>query len=96
MFDFESAAQGHPLDDFKYLPGFGLPFMEALLASHTAHGGQSLELTNIWRAHAYSALEHLNESLPALGATAASSSGHVPRFVFRDFGSRPSDCHPCL
>jgi aminoglycoside phosphotransferase (APT) family kinase protein len=42
IYDFEGAAQGHRLDDFKYLPGFGRPFMEALLESHTEHDGAKL------------------------------------------------------
>jgi Phosphotransferase enzyme family len=64
IYDFESAASAHRLDDFKYLPGFGLPFMERLLESYTAHGGPSIVLADIWKIHAFSALEHLTRVCP--------------------------------
>jgi Phosphotransferase enzyme family len=59
IFDFDQAAIAHRLDEFKYLPGFGLPFMMVLLEAYEAHGGRTIGMSDLWCIHAYAALEHL-------------------------------------
>ena len=58
VFDFDAAGVAHRLEDFKYLPSFGLAFCVAALEEYTAAGAASLKLADIGRFHVLSALEH--------------------------------------
>jgi aminoglycoside phosphotransferase (APT) family kinase protein len=58
LFDFDSAAVAHRLEDFKYLPSFGLAFTRVTLEAYSVAGGPPLGLDGVGRFHLLSALEH--------------------------------------
>jgi aminoglycoside phosphotransferase (APT) family kinase protein len=58
VFDFDGAAMGHRLEDFKYLPSFGVAFTRVALEAYSAAGGPPLGLDGVGRFHVLSALEH--------------------------------------
>ena len=58
VFDFDCAAVAHRLEDFKYLPSFGVAFTRVTLEAYSAAGGPSLGLGGVGRFHLLSALEH--------------------------------------
>jgi aminoglycoside phosphotransferase (APT) family kinase protein len=58
VFDFDSAAVAHRLEDFKYLPSFGVAFTRVTLQAYSAAGGPPLGLDGVGRFHVLSALEH--------------------------------------
>lgn len=59
VFDFDDAAIAHRLEDFKYLPSFGVAFTRVTLEAYSAAGGPPLGLDGVGRFHVLSALEHL-------------------------------------
>jgi aminoglycoside phosphotransferase (APT) family kinase protein len=58
LFDFDGAAVAHRLEDFKYLPSFGVAFTRVTLEAYSAAGGPPLGLDGVGRFHVFSALEH--------------------------------------
>ena len=58
LFDFDEAAVAHRLEDFKYLPSFGLAFTRLALDAYASEGGTRLCLDDVGRFHVLSALEH--------------------------------------
>jgi aminoglycoside phosphotransferase (APT) family kinase protein len=58
LFDFDDAGVAHRLEDFKYLPSFGRRFTDLALSAYRDAGGPSLDVADVWRFHALSALEH--------------------------------------
>jgi aminoglycoside phosphotransferase (APT) family kinase protein len=58
FFDFDDAAVAHRLEDFKYLPSFGVAFTRVALEAYSAAGGPPLCLDDVGRFHVLSALEH--------------------------------------
>ena len=58
VFDFDEAAVAHRLEDFKYLPSFGITFTRVTLEAYSAAGGPPLGLDDVGRFHLLSALEH--------------------------------------
>jgi aminoglycoside phosphotransferase (APT) family kinase protein len=58
VFDFDRAAVAHRLEDFKYLPSFGVAFTRVALEAYSAAGGPPVDLDGVGRFHALSALEH--------------------------------------
>ena len=58
VFDFDGAAVAHRLEDFKYLPSFGVAFTRVTLDAYSAAGGPPLGLDGVGRFHVLSALEH--------------------------------------
>jgi aminoglycoside phosphotransferase (APT) family kinase protein len=58
VFDFDEAAVAHRLEDFKYLPSFGVAFTRVTLKAYSAAGGPPLSLDDVGRFHLLSALEH--------------------------------------
>jgi aminoglycoside phosphotransferase (APT) family kinase protein len=58
LFDFDSAAVAHRLEDFKYLPSFGVAFTRVTLEAYSAAGGPPVGLDGVGRFHVLSALEH--------------------------------------
>jgi aminoglycoside phosphotransferase (APT) family kinase protein len=58
VFDFDGAAVAHRLDDFKYLPSFGIAFTQVALEAYAAEGGPPVDLDDMGRFHVLSALEH--------------------------------------
>jgi aminoglycoside phosphotransferase (APT) family kinase protein len=58
VFDFDGAAVAHRLEDFKYLPSFGVAFTRVALEAYSAAGGPPIGLDGVGRFHVLSALEH--------------------------------------
>lgn len=58
LFDIDGAAVAHRLEDFKYLPSFGVAFTRVTLEAYSAAGGPPLGLDDVGRFHVLSALEH--------------------------------------
>ncbi|WP_394840683.1 aminoglycoside phosphotransferase family protein [Pendulispora brunnea] len=58
LFDFDDAGIMHQLEDFKYLPSFGLEFTEFALEAFMESGGRSSTLAEVGRFHVLSAMEH--------------------------------------
>jgi aminoglycoside phosphotransferase (APT) family kinase protein len=58
VFDFDGAAVAHRLEDFKYLPSFGVAFTRVTLEGYSAAGGPPVCLDGVERFHVLSALEH--------------------------------------
>jgi aminoglycoside phosphotransferase (APT) family kinase protein len=58
VFDFDDAAVAHRLEDFKYLPSFGIAFTRVTLEAYSAAGGPPVGLDDVGRFHVLSALEH--------------------------------------
>jgi aminoglycoside phosphotransferase (APT) family kinase protein len=58
VFDFDGAAVAHRLEDFKYLPSFGIAFTRVTLEAYSAAGGPPVGLDGVGRFHVLSALEH--------------------------------------
>jgi aminoglycoside phosphotransferase (APT) family kinase protein len=58
IFDFDDAAVAHRLEDFKYLPSFGIAFTRLAVGAYAAAGGPSVSLDDVGRFHVLSALEH--------------------------------------
>lgn len=58
VFDFDSAAMAHRLEDFKYLPSFRVAFTRVALEAYSAAGGPPVDLDSVERFHVFSALEH--------------------------------------
>jgi aminoglycoside phosphotransferase (APT) family kinase protein len=58
VFDFDDAAVAHRLEDFKYLPSFGVAFTRVALEAYSAAGGPAVGLDAVGRFHVLSALEH--------------------------------------
>jgi hypothetical protein len=58
VFDFDGAASAHRLEDFKYLPSFGVAFTRVSLEAYSAAGGPPVGLDGVGRFHVLSALEH--------------------------------------
>jgi Phosphotransferase enzyme family len=58
VFDFDSAAVAHRLEDFKYLPSFGVAFTGVTLEAYSSAGGPPVGLDGVGRFHVLSALEH--------------------------------------
>ncbi|WP_394830112.1 phosphotransferase [Pendulispora rubella] len=58
LFDFDDAAVADGLEDFKYLPSFGIAFTQTALEAFVAAGGRAASIADIGRFHVLSALEH--------------------------------------
>jgi aminoglycoside phosphotransferase (APT) family kinase protein len=58
VFDFDGAGVAHRLEDFKYLPSFGVAFTRVTLEAYSAAGGPPVGLDDVGRFHLLSALEH--------------------------------------
>jgi aminoglycoside phosphotransferase (APT) family kinase protein len=58
VFDFDGVAVAHRLEDFKYLPSFGVAFTRVTLEAYSAAGGPPVGLDGVGRFHVLSALEH--------------------------------------
>jgi len=58
LFDFDDAAIAHRLEDFKYLPSWGLELTRRAIAAHADATGAAVELADVGRFHVLSALEH--------------------------------------
>jgi Phosphotransferase enzyme family len=58
VFDFDGAAVAHRLEDFKYLPSFGVAFTRVTLEAYSAAGGPPVGLDGVCQFHVLSALEH--------------------------------------
>jgi aminoglycoside phosphotransferase (APT) family kinase protein len=56
--DFDSATVAHRLEDFKYLPSFGVAFTRVALEAYSTAGGPPVGLDAVGRFHVLSALEH--------------------------------------
>jgi aminoglycoside phosphotransferase (APT) family kinase protein len=58
VFDFDDASVAHRLEDFKYLPSFGVAFTQVALEAYSAAVGPKVGLDGVGRLHVLSALEH--------------------------------------
>jgi aminoglycoside phosphotransferase (APT) family kinase protein len=58
IFDFDEAAVAHRLEDFKYLPSFGIAFTRLALDAYANEMEARLSLDDVGRFHVLSALEH--------------------------------------
>ena len=58
VFDFDEAAVAHRLEDFKYLPSFGVAFTRVALEAYSTAGGPPVDFDGVGRFHVLSALEH--------------------------------------
>lgn len=59
VLDFDDASVAHRLEDFEYLPSFGVAFTRVALEEYSAAGGPPIDLDAVGRFHVLSALEHL-------------------------------------
>lgn len=58
IFDFDDATVAHRLEDFQYLPSFGVAFTRVALQAYSTAGGPPVALDAVGRFHVLSALEH--------------------------------------
>lgn len=58
LFDFDDMAVTHRLEDFKYLPSFGVRFTEEALEAYARGSGRRFGAAEVGRFHLLAALEH--------------------------------------
>jgi aminoglycoside phosphotransferase (APT) family kinase protein len=84
VFDLDGAAVAHRLEDFKYLPSFGVAFTRVTLEAYSAAGGPPVGLDGLGRFHVLSALEHftfVNDASPRWAEIIEWSHTALDRFL---------------
>jgi aminoglycoside phosphotransferase (APT) family kinase protein len=84
IFDFDDAGIAHRLEDFKYVPSFGVAFARVTLEAYSAAGGPRLGLDDVGRFHVLSALEHftfVDDASPRWTAIIDWSRAALDRFL---------------